>query len=235
MDETGALAFVKELAASSLTPVLQDVMSPEFAKLFLQEKSPVASLRLDTQAWTVCIGFDGSNEVCERYGGDLARLARTAAAQDAVIIQDSQFLAILEILREAPASMSSAAKQSVVFRFVTLPAQLPDLLRALHSFANSSWMPAAVLIRSASIVYLALLTREDDEAALKQIAYFCNSVGSLRGQLEFNPFLLFCPAEWKSFLNIPAPSLADLDLHRRVKKAFDPNGIFAPGRFAGGI
>src|SRR6266852_4032954 len=100
VDETGALAFVKELAASSLAPVLQEVMSPEFAKLFLQEKSPVASLRLDTQAWTVCIGFDGSNEVCERYGGDLARLARTAAAQDAVIIHDSQFLAILEILRE---------------------------------------------------------------------------------------------------------------------------------------
>ncbi len=234
-DETSALAFVKELAASPLTPTLLEVLSPEFAKLFLEEKSPVASLRLDIQAWTVCVGFEGTGEICERYGHDLALLGRTAAAQNAVTIHDSQFLAMLAILREAPAAMSSAAKQSIVFRFVALPAQLPDLLRALRSFANSSWMPAAVLIRSASIVYLALLPHEDDESSLKQIAYFCNSVGSLRGKLEFNPALLFCPAEWKSALNISANAPADLDLHRRVKKAFDPTGTFAPGRFVGDI
>jgi glycolate oxidase FAD binding subunit len=234
-DETGALSFVRVLVASPLTPAVLEVMSPEFAKLFLEDKAPVASLRLDTQAWTVCVGFEGTSEVCERYGRDLASQARTAAAQNAVLIHDTQFLAMLEILGEAPATMRLAAKQSVVFRFATLPAQLPDLLRALRSFANSSWMPPAILIRGASIVYLAMLPREDDESAAKQLAYFCNSVGSLRGKLEFNPWLLFCPAEWKSALNIPAQTSADIDLHRRVKKAFDPTGIFAPGRFVGGI
>jgi FAD/FMN-containing dehydrogenase len=181
------------------------------------------------------VGFEGTGEICERYGRDLARLARTAAAQNAVIIHDTQFSAMLEILREAPATMRSAAKQSVVFRFAALPAQLPNLLRALRSFANSSWMPPATLIRSACIVYLAMLAREDDESAPKQLAYFCNSVGSLRGKLEFSPSLLFCPAEWKSALSIPAQNSADLDLHRRVKRAFDPNSAFAPGRFVGGI
>ena len=234
-DETAALAFVNALTASFLTPTVLEVMSPEFARLFLEEKSPVASLRLDSQAWTVCVGFEGTSEVCERYGRDLAGLARTAAAQNAVIIHDAQFLAMLEILREAPASMRSAAGQSIVFRFAALPAQLPDLLRALRSFANSSWMPPAVLIRSASIVYLALLPREADESALKQVAYFCNSVGSLRGKLEFSPSLLFCPPGWKSALNFSGQMTADLDLHRRIKKAFDPNGTFAPGRFVGGI
>ena len=234
-DETAALAFVNALAASFLTPTVLEVMSPEFARLFLEEKSPVASLRLDSQAWTVCVGFEGTGEVCERYGRDLASLACTAAAQNAVMIHDAQFLAMLEILGEAPASMHSASGQSIVFRFATLPAQLPDLLRALRSFANSSWMPPVILIRSASIVYLALLPREAEESALKQVAYFCNSVGSLRGKLEFNPSLLFCPPEWKSALNFSAQPPADFDLHRRIKKAFDPNGTLAPGRFVGGI
>jgi glycolate oxidase FAD binding subunit len=234
-DETAALAFVNALTASFLTPTVLEVMSPEFARLFLEEQSPVASLRLDSQAWTVCVGFEGTSEVCERYSRDLADLARTAAAQNAVIIHDAQFLAMLEILREAPASMRSAAEQSIVFRFATLPAQLPDLLRALRSFANSSWMPPAVLIRGGSVVYLALLPREADESALKQVAYFCNSVGSLRGKLEFSPWLLFCPREWKSALNFSAQTPVDLDLHRRIKKAFDPSGTFAPGRFVGGI
>jgi hypothetical protein len=65
------------------------------------------------------------------------------------------------------------------------------------------------------------------------MAYFWKSVGSLRGQLEFAASILFCPAEWKSELNVWAHATRPLDLEQRVKKAFDPNGIFARGRFLG--
>ncbi len=234
-DEIHALTFVKELAASPLTPTLVEAIAPEFAKLFLEEKSPVASLRLDVQAWTVCVGFEGSSEVCERYARDLGRLARMASTQDATSVHDSQFLSLLEILREAPVSMSRAASRSIVFRFATLPGRLADLLRALRSFANSSWIPSIVLIRSGSIIYFALLPRQGDEAATKQIAYFWKSVDSLQGQLEFNASVLFCPTEWKSEFDCKAQGTESADLQRRVKKAFDPNGTFASGRFPGGI
>jgi glycolate dehydrogenase FAD-binding subunit len=234
-DEIHALAFMRELAASPLTPTLVEAISPEFAKLFLEEKSPVASLRLDVQAWTVCVGFEGSNEVCERYARDLGRLARMASTQDAISVHDSQFLSLLEILREAPVSMSRVASRSVVLRLATLPGRLADLLRALRSFASSSWIPSAAIIRSGSIVYFALLPREGDETATKQIAYFCKSVDSLHGQLEFKASVLFCPREWKSGFDSKAQVPESLDLQRRVKKAFDPNGTFASGRFVGGI
>jgi glycolate dehydrogenase FAD-binding subunit len=233
--EIHALAFIRELAASPLTPTLVEAISPEFAKLFLEEKSPVASLRLDVQAWTVCVGFEGSNEVCERYARDLGRLARMASTQDATSVHDSQFLSLLEILREAPVSMSRVASRSVVLRLATLPGRLADLLRALRSFASSSWIPSAAIIRSGSIVYFALLPREGDETATKQIAYFCKSVDSLHGQLEFKASVLFCPREWKSGFASKAQVPESLDLQRRVKKAFDPNGAFASGRFVGGI
>ncbi len=234
-DEIHALAFIRELAASPLTPTLVEAISPEFAKSFLEEKSPVASLRLDVHAWTVCVGFEGSSEVCERYARDLGRLARMASTQDAISVHDSQFLSLLEILREAPVSMSRAASRSVVLRLATLPERLADLLRALRSFASSSWIPSAALIRSGSIVYFALLPREGDETATKQIAYFCKSVDSLHGQLEFNASVLFCPRVWKSEFDSKAQVPESLDLQRRVKKAFDPNGTFASGRFVGGI
>jgi glycolate oxidase FAD binding subunit len=233
-DEFHALAFIRELAASPLTPALVEAISPEFAKLFLEEKSPVASLRLDVQAWTVCVGFEGSSEVCERYARDLGRLARMASTQDAISVHDSQFLSLLEILREAPVSMSRAASRSVLLRFATLPGRLADLLRALRSFASSSWIPSAALIRSGSIVYFALLPREGDETATKQIAYFWRSVDSLHGQLEFNASVLFCPREWKSGFDSKAQVPESLDLQRRVTKAFDPNGTFASGRLVGG-
>jgi hypothetical protein len=160
-------------------------------------------------------------------------MARTASARDAIAVHDSQFLSLLEILREAPALMSRVAPQTVVFRFVSLPGRLPDLVRALRSFASSSWMASVILIRSASIVYLALLPRIGEETALKQVAYFWRSVGSLRGQIEFNASLLFCPPEWKSELDVWAHAAGSAGLGRRVKKAFDPNGTFARGRFVG--
>jgi glycolate oxidase FAD binding subunit len=234
-DETGALAFVREIAATPLSPIVLEVLSPEFSKLFVAEKSPVAPLRLDLQAWTVVVGFDGSNEVCERYSNDLTRLARTARTQDAITVLDAPFSSLLEILRESPVLMRDAAAKSVVFRFATLPAKLPDLLRALRSFASSSWSPSATLVRSGTIIYLGLAPREGDETALKQIAYFWKSAGSLQAQLEFNATILFCPSEWKLELGVWAYGAGNLDLQQRVKKAFDPNGTFAPGRFAGGI
>jgi glycolate oxidase FAD binding subunit len=234
-DETGALGFARQIADSPLTPTVLEVLSPEFAELFLEEKSPVASLRLDVEAWTVCVGFEGSAEVCERYRRDLSRLARTASARDAIAVHDSQFLSLLEILREAPAAMSQLAAQSVVLRFVTLPGKLADLVRALRSFASSSWMSSAILIRSASIVYLALVARDDDESAMKQAAYFWKSVESLRGQMEFNASILFCPAEWKAELNVWAFAGSTVEILQRVKKAFDPGGTFARGRFVGGV
>ncbi len=232
-DETGALGFAKQIVDSPLTPTVLEVLSPEFAELFLEDKLPVASLKLDVEAWTVCVGFEGSAEVCERYRRDLSRLARTASARDAIAVHDSQFLSLLEILREAPAAMSRVVEQAVVLRFVTLPGKLPDLARALRSFASSSWMNSAILIRSASIVYLALLPRDGDETAIKQAAYFWKSVGSLRGQLEFNASILFCPAEWKNELDVWAYAEGAIDLGQRVKKAFDPSGTFARGRFVG--
>jgi glycolate oxidase FAD binding subunit len=232
-DETGALGFAKQIAESPLTPSVLEVLSPEFAELFLEEKSPVASLRLDVKAWTACVGFEGSAEVCERYRRDLSRLARTASARDAIAVHDSQFSSLLEILREAPAAMSQLGGQSVVLRFVTLPGKLPDLVRALRSFAGSSWMSSAILIRSGSIVYLVLRPRDSDETADKQTAYFWKSVGSLRGQMEFHASILFCPSDWKAELDVWAHANGTIDLGQRVKQAFDPNGTFARGRFVG--
>jgi glycolate oxidase FAD binding subunit len=234
-DETVAMGFLTEVTRSALVPVVLEMLSPESTKLFFEEKSPVASLRLDTQASTVCVGFEGSEEVCERYARELSRLARMSSAQNAVILHDSQFAALLEILREAPVTMNGASEHAVVMRFTTLPAQVGDLLRALRSFAGSSWMTSATLLRSASILYLALLPREGDETAQKQVAYFWRSVGSLRGKLEFRGSLLFCPAEWKDALNVWAHVQSDLELERKVKQAFDPHGTFARGRLLGGM
>ncbi|HSC45694.1 MAG TPA: FAD-binding oxidoreductase [Candidatus Acidoferrum sp.] len=234
-DETQALGFAKEIGDSALTPMLLEILSPECAGLLFESYAPLAALCSARNEWTVCAGFEGTHEVCERYARELSRLARAAAAQTATVMRDEQCAALLEILREAPATMRDATAQAVVMRFAGLPSQVGDLVRALRSFAGSCWMKAPALVRSGSVVYLALLPREDDPEVLKQLEYFWKSVGSLRGKLEFRGTLLFCPPRWKAALNVWEHVAFDTEMERRVKKAFDPNGIFARGRFVGGL
>src|SRR5262249_41526526 len=160
---------------SVLTPILLEILSPESAGLLFAQYAPFLSLcaAQGKQEWTVCVGFEGSGDVCERYARELARMARQAAAQNALAMHDEPFAAeLLEILREAPATMRDVAADAVVLRFAALPSQLADLLRAVRSFAGSSWMRAPVLVRSSSVVYMALLPRTGDETALKQVEYF---------------------------------------------------------------
>ena len=45
----------------------------------------------------------------------------------------------------------------------------------------------------------------------------------------------WCPSEWKSALKVWGPERHDLAQMQKVKKVFDPLGIFSPGRFIGGI
>ena len=235
VDDARALEFSRGIGGSPLTPMVLEILSPECAGLLFHEQAPFASLRAAQSEWTVCVGFEGTGEVCERYARELPRLAQEARADNTVVIHDTHFAPLLATLREAPVTMRDAAERAVVMRFTTLPSHLGDLLRALRTLAGSSWMTAPVLVRGGAIVYMALLPREGDESALKQMEYFWKSVGSLRGKLEFRASLLFCPSEWKAALNVWACVESDLETERRVRKAFDPNGVFARGRFVGGI
>jgi FAD/FMN-containing dehydrogenase len=190
---------------------------------------------LNTDAWTVCLGYEGNAEVCDRYAADLTRLAQTANAQNAVSVNDAVFASLLEILREGPAAFRSSSTGTIVFRFATLPAQALTLLRALRSFAESSWLPNAAIVRGGSVLYFALHANVKDESVAEQVGYFWNSVGSLLGKLDLHAAILSGPAEWKRRLNVWKYAGPDLDLHRRVKNAFDPANLFAPGRFVGGL
>jgi FAD/FMN-containing dehydrogenase len=44
-----------------------------------------------------------------------------------------------------------------------------------------------------------------------------------------------CPAPWKESLDVWLTPIPEAFLLARIKKTFDPKGIFSPGRFAGKI
>jgi glycolate oxidase FAD binding subunit len=234
-DEHGALVFRRKIASSPLTPSLLEVLSPEATRTLYGVGSRISSLLVGSGAWQVCVGFEGTPEVCERYAREVSRMAQESSAHDALLLREAQFPALLEQLREAIPLLLRSSPLPVLFRFSGLPSETPSLVRGLRSFVASSWIPSAILLRSLGVLYLALLPTGHEESLLKQVAYFWKSVDSLRGKLDFQAEIEFCPSEWKRELNVWGAERSDQVMMRRVKFAFDPQNVFSPGRFVGGI
>jgi len=234
-DEQGALSLHHRITSSPLTPTLLEILSPDASRILLAPDSKPGALQVGSGSWHVCVGYEGSSELCGRYGRELSRIAQEASAHDHLLIGELQFALLAEQLREAIPLLMQTSPLPVVFRFRGLLAELAALIRALRSFVASSWIPSAMLLGSHGVLHLALLPAAPEESVLKQAAYFWKSVESLRGKLDFHASIQFCPAEWKRELNVWGTAQPDLPLMRRVKSAFDPQNILAPGRFVGGI
>lgn len=234
-DEQGALALRKKIALSALAPSLVEILSPEATRILFGSGSPIASLLVGSGSWHVCVGFEGNQEICDRYAREISGLAQECSAHDVLLLFEAQFACLAEQLREAVPLILQNSPSPVLFRFTGLPGQTADLLRALRSFTVSSWIPGAFFLRSHGVLYVALLPATQDESLLKQTAYLWKSVDSLHAKLEFSAAILFCPPQWKRELNVWGVARPELALMRRLKKAFDPQNIFASGRFVGGV
>lgn len=234
-NELDALSMRNKIASSALTPALLEILCPEASRIVFSGGPKASTLLAGAAAWHVCIGFEGNPEICERYARDISGIARESSAHDSLLLGEEQFAALAEQLRETVALLLRASPVPILFRFAGLPAETPALLRALRSFASSSWIPSAIVLHSHGAAHLALLPAAPEESLAKQVAYFWKSIESLHDRLEFHASVSFCPAEWKSALNVWGAPRPDLPMMQRVKRAFDPDNVFAPGRLFGGF
>jgi FAD/FMN-containing dehydrogenase len=91
-----------------------------------------------------------------------------------------------------------------------------------------------VLVRAASIVYFTVLAETDDEVATARLAKTVSAVRSIALAAGGHAALLHAPLAVKKIAGGEMSKMA-LDLQQRIKHAFDPSGVFAPGRVVGRI
>jgi glycolate oxidase FAD binding subunit len=110
-----------------------------------------------------------------------------------------------------------------------------SLTGKLRDVASRNKLELVALGRASGILYVAFLPEEDSPASL---ATAIAEAFRVCGQLETpaSAMLEWCPTDVKIAAGgVWGPSRPDLELVRRVKQAFDPQNVLAPGRFAGGI
>jgi len=236
-DLEGASAYRHAIEKSGLPLANLETLSPEMLALTaaaLRESNAEFAGCLDPGKWYVYASYEGSETVVPRIARDLQKLAHETAAESSEILNDSADAHLGGILREAYDWLRWTSPSVALFRIV-LPQCKPGGLAGLLCAAQESSLRSALLVRAAAIIYFVLLAETEDEPALRALENAATRVFSLAGASQGHATLLHAPGKLKSRVNVWGPQRADLAMMQRVKRSFDPQNIFAPGRFVGGI
>lgn len=224
-----ALDLRKRIAASPISPATLEIVNSEMAHLLFPADANASS------AWHLLAGLSGSPAVLDRCTNDLCSMAGSCGAKDITLPSDAEYETLSSNLREAVQSALRSFPASIVLKLSVISSDVPELIQLLESQSQSNKLPAAILIRGVGVIYCAIGL--ESTAALEQTHSICQSVLSppANNKPDFRATVLACPLELKRQLNIWGPPREDFILHQRVKRAFDPHNIFAPGRFVGGL
>ena len=224
--------------------------SPEPPAAPLQGKFPEDS-------WHLCISVEGTPEVCERASREFAQLAASSSAKPTqfVTLNESEGADLWHYLGQSIPLLLEACPFAAIFKISTIPARLTPLLQQLCALARQASLPHAVLARTCGVLYFALLPDSSNDAALPDLTQAIAHIFFRCESERAFASLLWCPSQLKRQINIWGPKFVtpahpgrahnrsvpssadcvigrtDIPLMRRLKSAFDPQNIFAPGRF----
>ena len=104
-----------------------------------------------------------------------------------------------------------------------LPSRLPSLIAAAESLEEK---PSLLARPTIGLAYLGWTAAPNDVGAL---AHLRDVVANLGGSLVIEA----CPGHFKADIDVFGPGRSDLELMRRIKHQFDPEGVLNPGRYVG--
>ncbi len=232
-----ALGFCRAIAKSPLQPRLVEVLDPQAARILSESEGGAEQVRLPAGQWSVVVTAAGEERVVERHAADLARMAQATHAAGFAALTDNENKSLLGRIREFPKHVLGFSPAATIFRISVLPTHMPALLERAQQVTDRNQIAAAALVRASGLVFLALAPPALDDSTLARLAQTATELihASSSSDIGGRPIIEWCPTELKRQVNVWGPARDDLALMQRVKKAFDPQGILAPGRFLGGI
>ena len=198
--------------------------------------------------WQLCAAFAGTAEVLDRYARELTLLAEKSRATSTAILGDATRPAVWGRLRESFSMLLEASPTTVIFKISVLPSHHAALFTNLQHIAERATLPRALVARAGGTIYFALLPASANEDTIARLSQSIAQIFDLVFAAGGHASLLFAPRALKERTNLrskqlvaPASSRLPANSHaelipgvaqmRRLKSAFDPQNIFAPGRF----
>jgi glycolate oxidase FAD binding subunit len=232
-----ALNFHALLLKSGLPFSNLELFDPEFSALlagFLNQVGGGVPESLAAGEWHVLAFFEGSAAVMERIQRELRERSdqSQAARSGALDAESSQQLS--DALREAFDWLRRSTPSVALLRIVLPRIHSGDVTEFLN-LSLQSHLRSAFALRACNVAYFALLAASDDAQTNARMERSLTELFSRADVRKGSVTLLHAPQSLKGRINVWGTKRADFPLMRRVKQAFDPQNIFAPGRFVGGI
>jgi glycolate oxidase FAD binding subunit len=225
--------FQAMVAKSPLTPSSFEILGPESAQRvagFKDNRDSALASCFTHGAWHVCVGFEGVEAILRRYSSELARYAQQCGASNYRLLEKSDEKSLRVELRELVRLLSPSTPPATIFRINTVPGFSADV-SILNALAARFSIPCCIFANSSGPLYFALQSDDLNDKTIGSLSAIASDVFQYAAGRNGSASILFCPTPLKRVVNIWGPTRNDAALMRRVKIAFDPQNIFAPGRF----
>lgn len=231
------LQFQSLVKKSPLTPSSFQILSAEAAKDAAEFKedrgTPMQDWFIDG-LWHACVLFEGADPVIQRYSRDLITYAQQAHASAFCLLDSAKSEALSGALRELSSVHVSSGPAATIFRIHTLPVFSAGIVR-LHEFAKKFSFACSIFGNASGPLYFSVQPGALNEQTIYALAQISAEAFEYAASQQGEASIPFCPTELKRIVNVWGPARKDAQMMRRVKEAFDPENIFAPGRFVAGI
>jgi len=232
-----ALRHANILENAGLPLANMEVLNPSVVgmiRAILQNAGEPFPAELEQEQWYVYASFEGNEAVVKRIARELQNIARETIAKCNRVLEITEDEALGGMLRESFEWLRWASPANLICR-LALPEVKPTTLTDLAQSAESSLLKVALLVKAAGIVYFAVFADREDEESNLSLEKIASSVDSIARAAHGYSTILHAPLAVKKVAGTARIPANDRGLQQRVKLAFDPSDVFAPGRIVGGI
>jgi glycolate oxidase FAD binding subunit len=214
------------IAHSPLRPLSLEILNPRAIEILssnIANRISPGDLSLDSR-WQLIVSFSGTEKVIERYQCDLKQLAGTA---DHLTLDETHAITAVARVQEFVPIALDSSPSPVIIKFSVVPTRMTSVLGDAVATAENNKVPFAAMARGAGVIYLALLPSDQSEDEASRTSRVISDLYDSCGKCEANISALCIPEAWRGRISRPGAGRNDISLMRKIKSAFDPQGIFA--------
>jgi glycolate oxidase FAD binding subunit len=222
----GTLGIARDLRRS----ILRSPLDP--LRLVLLDSAAVSLVRGDAtgpSSAELWIEMGGSHRVMERCEGELAKLG---SAVGAPLARQKAAEAAWELIANPAMGLEKKCRHVTVLKAALPLVASEEFLSRAHQEAEAERIALACFAQvGVGIVHLCLLPESLSPALEGLVVRLRKAAEDLGGRL----IIEHCPVDLKNRVDVWGSTGDDVEAMRKMKSAWDPKGILAPGRFLGGI
>ena len=208
-----AEAFVKGLREAGVTPVALQLIGGEGVGV--------------SDGYSVVLQIGGMSDAVERQARSVVELCDSNGWR--VTRKDAEGTAeVWQRVRDAGRRPVSPA--TMIIKATCLPSDAVTLVNRIKQISGENWAVSCNMVNGVVYGYW-----WDEGLSIDEIETRVKRMREITGALNGHCVVEVCPAQLKERIDVWGFEGPQVDLMKRIKEQFDPNGTLNPGRFVKGI